>query len=823
MFVLMASVILGWNPDRQSAAYLESGLANTPWAKYTGSVPSEVLNCTGSTTTGYGIAFSVDDATLLWRSLYVPIQNNMDGTMYVVYSASGKRAYVCSSDPTSASSGVEIAFEGAVLYTRCPAGGSRAPTTSAPTPPPSAGPTKAPTTQEEYEQTYGPSTEEECIASGGYDWDTLLYDNSSVPAVRYCCGVPQCKDIYRDEQFGLEGCACKPKPGEVQVRNNGGTCYFCPDEPYPAMVYCDDTAGCNGTVDGENWNCSGLLENACIENGANEPHGAYTASPTPAPTPRIRIDVCWTYDDNGCYSDDSETWCNEADFKTYGNYTIQNRSGFLGQWGIRIEDYYELNALARSTVQDIVVGAVEDVLGTGTCWCTARNLNWMPYGPIVFINVTTDQTSLSYTNSYYPFPRLFLTGSLGTGNDLYLHSLRYPIAAFTYVQLLDGAYSLKTPSDAPDDDIFAPTEVDCGQAGCTWIEPYENILVPDLETCRFVCINTFYVQDEDGVRNAPLSVSIQNGVKTESECGGATWVNARALSPMLLQDQWQRYANNVGYRGTFQSVPWQNFTQMTVDPSTNCKLTANKFCMPASTGYDSYVAWYCNGMNQDTGVYTLYNSINYSGIKGLNVPSVECGGSIPTSMETLKVIPDIGFEETPIVSEQHYTSVRTQLNEIFWRIFLEYPNEDECNGTYTQDIVYDDDGNVFSVNVSMVWIDLTNAKGCIGLDGCSAFSDFCLYEDVPGCIWVPESTSTTTTASQTVGTFGTFPPVATTANPLGGGSFTVDSSNKTATYITAGVATVFVFIAAIVYIVMYSAREHGDEEEGEQLMPMIMG
>lgn len=816
-----------WTPVGENRAMLESGLAMQPWARYTGTRSTTgALYCTGSTTTGYATAFSVPASSTLWAESYTVLQNNLDDTPYLL-NTSG-RFYLCEDDPLTATNGTQLPNTSYVIYHQCSAGATLPPSQS-----PTRLPTNAPTAaldDDAFYDAYGPINETECTDNGGTDWGPIFYENGVDMAVRFCCGVPQCSGIFSDPSLGKLDCACNPAPGEVRVRNNGGGCTFCPDAPFPSMVYCVNTSGCNGAVNGSEFDCSGFLFDACTAQGYYP--DPYTASPTAAPTPRLELTECWEYDDDGC-SSSIGTWCATTDFKRFSNYTIHPR--FLDQERMTIDAFYELGAAQRNDVHGVVLMYSQYANETqGSCWCTDRSLNWMPYGPSPIITVDAVQTSLSYTAPQLPFPRLLLRyGDLGSGTYKFLKQLTLPVAAFLYVQNVSGAYTVTEPDDLPDISILSPTQAMCSFDGCTWVSslPTEMIVSSTtLETCRYVCINMFYVENEDGTRNAPLSVAIRNDINNEQDCGAMTWMNSRALQPLLLFTQLQRYSENAGFRGSFQSVPWLNFTRNTAGYYTNCKLVANRFCGPKGRAWSNWGAWYCDGLNADTGVYTLYNSINYSGITPIDIASrVSCDDPpYPLSLGHSFVIPDLGFESTPTIPTEYHTIVRTQLTDIFWRIFMEYPTEDECTGQYTQDIVYTGNGQTFSVNVTMEWTDLTGQTGCVGVSGCSMFEagecddNGISGYDIAGCQFVSSTSTTTTTASATVGTFGTFPPVSATSGVPMGGRFDTAATNHLLSYATIMVVSAVVFLSVGAYLVWFSRQAHNDTQDDEEV-PMIMG
>lgn len=829
MLPLVVAVTLGWNPLDEGGAILDSDLSPRPWAKYTGTVSeTTAYKCTGEG--NYGLAYPIPISSSLWKSAYVPIQRNIDDDFYLM--ASSKAFYVCDSNPLTATTGSTIPAGVYTLYHRCDPGGTTGPTSA-----PTQAPTANPTTIDEFDwdpEIYGPRNVSECIEMGGDagDWDYSESYSNGVHRVRYC-NIPICDQHFASAAGGWSN-ACPPTPWEIQVRNNGGECTPCPDNPYPTMVYCDDTPGCNDTFDGATCGNGALFYDACPKHFTNTGHHPYTPAPTSAPTPLLTLDHCWTYDDSGC-TNIGATWCQSDDFKTYANYTINNPvSGLVDMRAATIEDFLAIdNADDRTQLAGVVVNIINVILGSvdfteNTCWCTEQNLNWLPYGLVSYSEGAAKIASLSYTSSRVPLPRSFLGGA-NLVDHVFMSTVQYPTIAAAYIQnISDTVYSV-IASDLRTD-MLAPALQNCQQRASDGCQPLDYIVRPTepMNTlCRFVCVDMFYVENYDTVRYAPLTVAWRTSVKNSTACGTTSrWVNGRILQPLLLYTQWQKYASVVGYRGTFQSTPWLNFTKISqYDPdSTNCKLPAEKFCSIQSTGYGSAHTWYCDLVNLgNTSAYNLYDSINYAGMDSFStkVNTHDCDTN-PEGYDIELVIPDILFSDLPGTVPVNYRSiVRDQLYDLSWRVFL--LSEDDCTDSANYSVTYNGDGDTFVATINLEWVDVTGQTGCIGQSGCAdLLSDCQTGTDVPGCIYVSGTTQTTTTGSQTLGTLGSFPPTLPTSAPGTGARYDAPTSSRDASLVVALIGAFLIFALVAVNLLL---RKHGERVLGdnEEYQPFMMG
>ncbi len=838
MLPIMVAVIVGhWNPLDKAGAIVSSGLMERPWAKYSGSV-SGSYNCSGSLADNYGFVGAVPIGRSIWEYIYPSLQEHIDDSPYIVVeqSSQGARVYMCSTDPITSDDNTTV-VDATDIYWRCSTGTTYSPTSANPTPAPTPNPTLAPTTgdEDEFYALYGPSSEAECNDNGGQYWNGgILYDDVDRNApdayvinmtygntvVRYCCGVPACVgSFYHNDAWDgvTQGCACNPTPWEVQVRNNGGPCYFCPDSvPYPEMVYCEDTPQCNIQT-----------PSLCI-GGGNQGCPPYitTNPPTAAPTPRLEAPPCWTYDAGVCTSDPSPTaWCTGDRF--YLDYIIHPRAGMESQRAATVEDYEALSTPQKEEMQELVDGLVSEAMDDHiTCWCTEQNRQWLPYGIVQMVDVE-NATGFSSKGPTIPLPRYLLQG-IDKPGTMYMRSITTDVSVFGFIENASGTLSFSLANDLAGtyNEDLVPDTMECSRLSCTALDyKAQN---PEFFPCRFVCVNIFYASSTPW---AALSVTWLKDVTEESQCGGSsTWINARALKPMLLQENWQGYLDGVRHTEHFyQSVPWLNFSKE--DPSwsddTNCKLTSTSYCGIAGNAYIDYVDWWCgpeglNGLQDNPDLYALYTMVDFVGIAGLS-PALntvtDC--SDPSSYPPLrKVIPNISLPgSTPTIPEEWRQSVRTQLNGLFWKVLLGY-NADDCSGTATFEIVHSE---TFEVTVELEWYTIGDTAGCIGMPGCGDLdSDACSGDvDIPGCSFRSSTTVASTTA--TIGTdtnFGTFAP-SFPGPPTQEVKAGFDRADHDATYAAGSVAALLVFVLiAVAVLTRGGDDEGGDLEEHE---PFMMG
>lgn len=826
-----------WNPTVKEGAIVSSGLMERPWARYSGDVTGS-YNCSGSLSDNYGFVGAVPAGRSIWEYIYPSLQYHYDDSPYIVVQSSqgGKRVYMCSTDPTTSTDNTTVIADATDIYWRCNSGTTYSPTSLGPTPAPTLNPTLAPTTgdEDEFYALYGPSSEAECDDNGGFNWNGgILYDDVDRDApdayvinmtygntvVRYCCGVPACVgSFYHNDPYDrvTVGCACNPTPWEVQVRNNGGPCYFCPASvPYPELVYCEDTPQCN--LQTPSW---------CIEGGRMGcPPYATSNPPTVAPTPRLEAPPCWTYESGICTSDPSPTaWCTGDKF--YFDYIVHPRPGMETQRAATVEDFEALSTPNKQGMSEVVEGLVSDAMqDRKTCWCPEQNTQWLPYGIVQTVEVE-NATGFSSKGVPVPLPRYLLQGIEKPGS-MYMRTLTTDISAFAFIENVSGTLSFSMATDLAGtyNEDLAPDTTSCNRLSCTTLD-YEA-QNPEFFPCRFVCINIFYAPSNPW---APVSVTWLKDVTEESQCSkNSMWINARALKPMLLQEHWQSYLDGVRYTEHFyQSVPWLNFSKE--DPSwsddTNCKLTSTSYCGIAGNGYGDYLDWWCgpeslNGLQDDPDLYALYTMVDFVGIAGLSpaLNTMTCGDT-PSYPPLNKIIPNITLPGgTPTIAEEWRQSVRTQLNGLFWKVLLGY-NADDCSGTATFEIVHAD---TFEVTVDLEWYTIGDTEGCIGMPGCDALGqEDCSGDiDIPGCSFRSSTTVASTTA--TIGTdtnFGTFAP-SFPGPPTQEVKAGFDRADHNATYAVASIAVVVVFVLVLVAVFTRGGEdEGGDLEEHE---PFMMG
>lgn len=837
---LIMSTVTGWRPESRSGAVVPSGTMDRPWAKYSGTLPSTDLNCSGDLADGYGFVGTIKVGNTVWESIYTPMQNHGDDVYYIVVNGEG-RVYMCDEDPINGDSADTVIAGATDIYWRCNSGTTYSPTPP-PTPPPTATPTSASSLSDsEFEQLYGPADvyDGSCTGSKGAVWydpdgdgiDELdKADNNTL--VRYCCGHSMCTGMYYhvDYSTDVHHCACYPAPWEVQVRGNGGPCWACPTQPFPEMVYCDDTPHCNREYDGALCGAPDFQDNACPSYFPSSP-----AAPTPWPTPRLESPGCWVYDDAGACTSGG-TWC-DAEW-TDLDYIIHPRSGMESQRASTVDDYNALGSGDQLVMDNIVIGGIGNAMQDDTtCWCTNQNLEWLPFGMVQAVE-TSSEIDFKAAAETVPFPRSYLRGIQAPGT-MYLQSLTAKISAFGFVETTPNETVFNQP-DLPVQEVeyLAPLGHQCNElvgSGCVSLDYIQPFVAPTEETCRFVCVDIYYAES---VLWGPLSVTWRQDVKTLAECTGeSTWVNARILKPLLLQEHWQTYANTIDRDYVVQSVPWINFTKGDTSwpDDTNCKLTATTYCGIKGTGYDSYAAWWCGNNNdglesQDPDVYTLYHLVNFGGAADRSpaMNTISCSDPPTDPIALHRVIPNITFPGAipTTIAEPWRQGVRTQLSGLVWKVFMGF-GQGACEGSQQYDIAYADNAT-FPVEVQLEWVDVTTQTGCIGMPGCGDFPvEGCSNQgvpngalDIPGCIYRGGTTVATTTATiGTVTNFGTFAP-SNPGPPTAHVGVGFDRADHDAAYAASGVAALLVFTLVLVGILCRGTRDEDDDEEHEPFMAM---
>lgn len=136
-------------------------------------------------------------------------------------------------------------------------------------------------------------------SSDNSGWAIKYADSGFDVAVRrYCCApYSNCNEFFV-YGGGYNGCACPSTPTESRISNNSEPCVYCIVENEITMMYCGNTAGCNGT-----YHCPTsalVVYDACVlDYTTMAPTPSTTLSPTSVPTFRIDVDptstTCWTF------------------------------------------------------------------------------------------------------------------------------------------------------------------------------------------------------------------------------------------------------------------------------------------------------------------------------------------------------------------------------------------------------------------------------------------------------------------------------------------------------------------------------------------------
>lgn len=483
--------------------------------------------------------------------------------------------------------------------------------------------------------------------------------------------------------------------------------------------------------------------------------------------------TCWTTDDIDvavCKTNSQKNdWCYAANASFY--YSITPPKFAVNQTALTHDNFTSLKATVQSAVQIATRAALNVSNPNGTCWSSQPQPFWLPYDLIQVVANRSRLTFDSWTTT--PLPRDFLRAAETTGTDvLFLKTVQGSSSIGYLFNDTDGDRAfLPTPRDfalEPQECLteFAPDEQQ-------FVSYTQQFVEPEITACRFVCVQVFYGGSLDW---APPSV----GLYTGNDCTHIHHirVNVRALRPMLLLNDYQRYADNVELNRTYQVTPWENFSRPEhALNETTCKIVAETYCGIKATGYP------------EASLYEpeMHGVQNYSSLFGHpKLPMVIPDVIFSQSLESITVTPEI----------------RRRYRAIFWHVMLTYTDQDSCTGNHTVHL-----SDTLQATVSLVWHTTLDNHICVGIPGCSDFDthpENCAA--APGCTTNGPVTSppTPTLAPIPLGTLQPIAPPPTVGLPSVTGH---DKDGHEAAVAAASVAAFLVFTLACLAFLFHRAED----------------
>lgn len=476
-----------------------------------------------------------------------------------------------------------------------------------------------------------------------------------------------------------------------------------------------------------------------------------------------------------CKTTGDDDWCKEA-VKSF-DYIINPPKFLASQTALTSTTFEDLEGDDKVLAQSTTSNALEAVDSTITCWDNVKETGWLPYDLVQVITNTTPLTDDSWAVGVYP--RDYLEQGSDTG------------VKYKYLQTSNNFSSLGYSVHHTGKQRFlrSPYNLTLEPSTCTGITiSYEQQFVqPIVSACRFVCLTIFY---GGSLSWAPASVGL-NETLTESEChnNGHYWTNLRALRPMLLLNDYQRYADVVQLDTSYQQTPWENFTTDGTDEISNCKLVATEYCGIKGVGYPH-------------GSGTTLEAINYYDILFGEMPA------------THMVIPTYTFTPSPPDLTHARADVRRRYREVFWTVFLTNTTSGSCHGYYDFYL-----SSTLSASVEIEWYSIKNLTGCAGMRGCEDFSssiDSC--NAAPGCIFLGNDTSAPTPSSAPI-PLQTLQPIAAPPTYDFAVATGYQNQQRDAAMATGAVAIFIVFLLLCVSVFLFTAKD----DENDEYQPFILG